>query len=107
MRVRFRDVPLPGKTGIALPARRGEGSVAVVDDAGRLLAACDGQLRGEAEVTPAAESVTGHGPLRLITFAGGRGWISYRDLGGADAAGIRRLVAGALDHYRATPPSPR
>jgi hypothetical protein len=74
-----------------------------VDDPARLLAAYDEQLRGDAEETPTAESVTRHGPLRLITFPGGRGWVTYRDLGGADAAGIRRLVAEALDHYRADP----
>ncbi len=87
----------------ALPRGRATGSVAAVDDPGRLLAAYDEQLRGDAEETPASESVTRLGPLHLITFAAGRGWITYRDLGGADAAGIRRLVAGALDHYRADP----
>jgi len=74
-----------------------------VDDPGRLLAAYDEQLRGDAEVTPGALSLARLGPLWLITFDGGRGWITYRDLAGADAAGIRRLVAGALDHYRADP----
>jgi ribosomal protein S18 acetylase RimI-like enzyme len=65
-----------------------------------LLAAYDAQLRGDAE-TPSAVAVTRLGPLRLITFAGGRGFITYADLGGADADGVRRLVAAALDHYRA------
>jgi N-acetylglutamate synthase-like GNAT family acetyltransferase len=54
-------------------------------------------------VTPGAMAVTRLGPLYLVTFAGGRGWITYRDLGGADAAGIRSLVAAALDHYLADP----
>ena len=87
----------------ALPQDGGTGSVVAVDEPGRLLAAYDEQLRGESEMTPGAESVTRHGPLFLVTFAGGRGWISYRDLGGADADGIRRLVAAALEHYRGDP----
>ena len=86
-----------------MPGGAGTGSVVVVDEPGRLLAAYDEQLRGESEVTPGAQSVTRHGPLFLVTFAGGRGWISYRDLGGADADGIRRLVAAALEHYRGDP----
>ena len=94
---------LYGGTENALPLPGATGSVVAVDRPGRLLAAYDEQLRGDSEVTPGAMSVTRHGPLFLVTFAGGRGWITYRDLGGADAAGIRRLVAEALDHYRADP----
>jgi hypothetical protein len=86
-----------------LPGLRRTGSVAAVDEPGRLLAAYDEQLRGDSEVTPGAMAITRHGPLYLVTFDGGRGWITYRDLGGADAAGIRRLVAEALDHYRTDP----
>lgn len=71
-------------------------------DPARLLAAYDEQLRTDAE-TPGAVSVTRLGPLRLVTFAGGRGFITYRDLGGADADTIRRLVPEALDHFRADP----
>jgi ribosomal protein S18 acetylase RimI-like enzyme len=74
-----------------------------VDERGRLLAAYDRQLRGDAEVTAGALSVTRHGPLRWVTFDGGRGWVSYRDLAGADAAEVRQLVADTLDHYRADP----
>jgi len=73
-----------------------------VIDTAYLLAAYDEQLRTDAE-TPSAVSVTRHGPLRLVTFAGGRGFITYRDLGGADAGTIRRLVPEALAHYRADP----
>jgi GNAT superfamily N-acetyltransferase len=65
-----------------------------------LLAAYDEQLRTDAE-TPSAVSVTSLGPLRLVTFAGGRGFVTYRDLGGADADAVRRLVAAALAHYQA------
>ena len=59
----------------------------------RLLAAYDDQLRTDAE-TPGAVAVTRHGPLRLVTFPGRRGFVTYRDLGGADAAGVRDLVGG-------------
>jgi predicted N-acetyltransferase YhbS len=71
-----------------------------MDTAAELLAAYDDQLRTDAE-TPSATAVARLGPLRLVTFAGGRGFITYRDLGGADAAAIVQLVADALDHYRA------
>jgi len=66
------------------------------------LAAYDAQLRTDAE-TPGAVSVTRLGPLRLVTFAGGRGFVTYRDLGGADAETIAAWVDGALAHYRADP----
>lgn len=71
-------------------------------DAAALLAAYDEQLRTDAE-TPSALSVTVHGPLRLVTFPHGRGFVTYRDLGGADAAGIRELVGAALAHFTAQP----
>lgn len=65
-----------------------------------LLAAYDNQLRAEAETSGAA-SVRALGPLHLATFAPNRGFITYRDLGGADAAAIRALVQAALAHFRA------
>ena len=61
----------------------------------------DAQLR-EAE-TPSAVSVVRHGPLRLVTFPAGRGFVTYQNLAGADAGRIRELVVEALDHYRADP----
>ena len=64
-----------------------------------LLRAYDDQLRTSAE-TLGADRVTHLGPLLLATLRGGRGFITYRDLGGADAAAIRELVPRALDHYR-------
>lgn len=73
-----------------------------VDDLRRFLSAYDDQLRTDAE-TPSALDVTRHGPLRLVTFAGGRGFVTYRDLGGADAAEIDALVAHAVAHFRADP----
>jgi hypothetical protein len=64
------------------------------------LQAYDEQLRSDAE-TPSAVSVTRVGPLRLVTFAGGRGFVTYRDLGGADAREVRELVAEARRHFAA------
>lgn len=73
-----------------------------MDDRGRFLAAYDEQLRTDAE-TPSAVEVTVLGPLRLVTFAGGRGFVTYQDLDGADADAIIRLVGAALAHYKADP----
>jgi len=73
-----------------------------MNDRTRWLAAYDDQLRTDAE-TPSAISTSRLGPLRLVAFAGGRGFITYRDLGGADASAIHRLVPEALAHYRANP----
>jgi len=64
-----------------------------------LLHAYDTQLRTDAE-TPSAIAVERLGPLRLVTFAGGRGFVTYQDLAGADAATIREWVGEALDHFR-------
>ena len=71
-------------------------------DASGYLAVYDAQLRTEAE-TPSAERVELLGPLRLATYSGGRGFITYRDLAGADAATIEEWVAAALARYRARP----
>jgi GNAT superfamily N-acetyltransferase len=71
----------------------------MTDSAG-LLAAYDSQLRTDAE-TPGAVSVSKLGPLRLVTFGGGRGFITYADLGGAAAGVIGRLVGEALAYFRA------
>lgn len=69
----------------------------ILDRAG-LLAAYDDQLRTDAE-TPGAISVERLGPLRLVTFAGGRGFVTYRGLDGADGAQIRSMVREALSYY--------
>ena len=71
-------------------------------DPAALLKAYDEQLRTDAE-TPSAVEVVREGPLRLITFPGGRGFVTYRDLGGADEAEIRALVASVLERYRNDP----
>jgi hypothetical protein len=62
--------------------------------------AYDTQLRGEAE-TRAALALSRLGPLHLATFAGQRGFITYRDLAGADA--IHDLVARARAHFEGNP----
>ena len=71
-------------------------------DSEKFLRAYDEQLRTDAE-TPSAILADRRGPLRLVTFGGGRGFITYRDLGGADAETIRHLVRDALDYFRANP----
>lgn len=71
-------------------------------DSASLLAAYDEQLRTDAE-TPSALSVARLGPLRLVTFAHGRGFVTYRDLDGADAGAVGALVVAALQHFRADP----
>ncbi|MFC7491374.1 MULTISPECIES: GNAT family N-acetyltransferase [unclassified Knoellia] len=75
-------------------------------DAPALLQAYDDQLRREAEV-PSAVSVSELGPLVLATYVGGRGFVTYRELGTpagpATQESVRALVAAVLDHYRATP----
>lgn len=68
----------------------------------RFLAAYDEQLRTDAE-TPSAIAVTRHGPLRLVTFLNGRGFVTYQNLGAADERGIRRLVTEALASFEADP----
>ncbi|MGG5174901.1 GNAT family N-acetyltransferase [Pseudarthrobacter sp. J1763] len=67
-----------------------------------LLAAYDAQLRTDAE-TPSALTVKHLGALRLVTFSGGRGFITYQDLAGADRAQIERWVPEALDYYSQNP----
>jgi hypothetical protein len=65
-----------------------------------LLAAYDAQLRTEAASAITMERL---GPLYLATYLGGRGWITYADLGGADAATIRGWVGEALAYFRERP----
>jgi ribosomal protein S18 acetylase RimI-like enzyme len=66
------------------------------------LAAYDAQLRTDAE-TPSAIDVRQLGPLRLVTFAGGRGFVTYRDLDGADATTLATWVRQVLEHYQRDP----
>lgn len=66
------------------------------------LAAYDSQLRTGSEVAHAIGTAV-HGPLHLAEFPGRRGFVTYADLGGADAVGIAGLVDAALAHFRAIP----
>ena len=50
-------------------------------DTQQYLAAYYAQPRTDAE-TPSAIAVVRLGPLRLVTFPGGRGFVTYRDLDG-------------------------
>ena len=77
-------------------------TLAAMDDAARLLAAYDEQLREDAEAQGAV-STTRQGPLLLVSFPGGRGFVTYRDLAGADADAIRRLVPQVLVRYVVDP----
>ena len=63
------------------------------------LEAYDMQLRTDAE-TPSAISVSRLGPLRLVTFPGGRGFVTYQNLGDADESVISRWVEQATAHFR-------
>ena len=70
------------------------------------LAAYDAQLRTDAE-TPGALRVDRLGPLRLVTFAGGRGFVTYEHLAGADGETIAGWVRQAVEHYRRDPATTR
>lgn len=71
-------------------------------DAQALLRAYDQQLRTDAE-TPEALSVTRLGQLRLATFDGGRGFVTYPHPDEAEAAQLPHLVPRVLDYYRQHP----
>ena len=64
-------------------------------DMSDLLAAYDNSLRTEVEMH-GAHDVARIGPLWLGTFPGGRGFISYRDLAGAD---LETLAGLAVAHF--------
>jgi hypothetical protein len=68
----------------------------------RYLAAYDAQLRGSAE-TPSAIAVEKLGPLRLVTFSGGRGFITSGQLDPSEGEMVSGLVREALDVFRADP----
>ena len=67
-----------------------------------LLAAYDAQLRGENE-TAAASGRFRLGPLWLGIFAGDRGFIGYRDLGGLSGGALGALVRDATAALAADP----
>src|SRR5690349_15059098 len=71
-------------------------------DIERYLQAYDTQLRTDAE-TPSAVSVTRLGPLRLVTFPRGRGFVTYQDLADADESTISRWVEQVVEHFVTDP----
>jgi predicted N-acetyltransferase YhbS len=73
-----------------------------VTDVEDFLLAYDQQLRTDAE-TPSAIAVTRVGSLRLVTFEGGRGFVTYPRLYGSEAEHVPQVVTQALDHYRKNP----
>lgn len=66
--------------------------------ADELLRAYDDQLRAEGELTGATD-VERHGPLLWGQFPG-RGFVTYRDLGGVAGEDLDRLIADTVAHYR-------
>lgn len=66
-------------------------------DATRYLAAYDRQLRTAR--TAAAVALTRIGPLHLLTFERGQGFVTYRDLDGVASGAMKPLVTAALDHF--------
>jgi hypothetical protein len=66
------------------------------------LEAYDTQLRTDAE-TPSAVSVTRLGPLRLVAFPRGRGFITYRNLADADESVISCWVEQAIAYFIGEP----
>ena len=62
-----------------------------------LLRAYDDQLRMEGEVGRAADVVR-HGPLLWAVFHHG-GFVTYRDLGGAEGADLDRLIEETVAHF--------
>jgi ribosomal protein S18 acetylase RimI-like enzyme len=73
-----------------------------MDDASELLAVYDTCLRTDAE-TPGAIAQERLGVLRLVTFAGGRGFVTYPRPRGTDPETMAQLVRPTLDHYRRNP----
>jgi ribosomal protein S18 acetylase RimI-like enzyme len=70
-----------------------------MSDAHEFLVAYDQQLRTDAE-TPSAIAQTRLGPLRLVTFAGGRGFVTYPAPRGDEVEAIAQLAKPTVDHYR-------
>lgn len=71
-----------------------------VTDVDEFLRAYDEQLRTDAE-TPSAIDVTLLGTLRLVTFPGGRGFVTYPHPDATEAERLATLVGPVLEHYLA------
>jgi hypothetical protein len=74
----------------------------LVTIAEEFLSAYDRQLRTDAE-TRGAIRVTHLGPLLLVTFAGGEGFVTYPYLDGTEAEPVAHVVTQALDRFRDDP----
>lgn len=64
----------------------------------QFLEAYDRQLRTHPEIA-GASNVVAHGPLLMATFPGGRGFVTYAELGDVDADDVALLVDAAADHF--------
>ena len=62
----------------------------------------DQQLRTDAE-TADAQSITRLGPLRLATYANGRGFITYPHFNGNEPQPLAQLAGEALEHFAVQP----
>ncbi len=71
-------------------------------DARELLALYDRYLRTGAEA-PSAIARDRFGPLWLLAFEGGRGFVTYGAPRGSESSTLPALVGPALDHYRSSP----
>jgi hypothetical protein len=74
----------------------------VMADPHALLDAYDAQLRDVAEVA-SAKQWQRHGPLVWATYAGGRGFVTYRSLAGYRGPALQELVAATVEHYAGQP----
>lgn len=77
-----------------------------MSDATEFLAAYDRYLRTEAE-TPSAIAQARLGVLHLVSFEGGRGFVTYPAPSEAEKAGLASLVRPALEHYMRMPATTR
>lgn len=68
----------------------------------QFLEAYDRQLRTHPEIAGASNAVA-HGPLLMATFPGGRGFVTYAELGDVDADDVALLVDAAADHFAGRP----
>ncbi|WP_322787535.1 hypothetical protein [Glutamicibacter mysorens] len=71
-------------------------------DRDRFLRLYDQQLRTDPE-TLGAQSITWFGPLRLATYANGRGFITYPHFNGKEPQTLAQLTGAALEHFAAQP----
>ncbi len=81
---------------------QGPRSLPVDTDTAALLRIYDDQLRIGGE-TRGGAGLARVGPLHLVVFPGGWGFVTYHDLDGADAATIERWVGAVLEHFAADP----